>query len=813
MSVLYKFLNTFLLVAAGLLPGIASGNTQLANNENGSYSTDKLQLTEAESQWLSSHSEIRIGTMNSWPPMDFVDNEGKPEGIGAHFIAALNKRLQNKLKIFPGPWEEIYADVQEHRLDAIMGITPRADREAYFNFTRPYATIPHAIFARKGAGSLNKLSDLVNKRVGLERNFFIVKLLQKEYPGIEIALYDSTSDVLDALSKGEVDAYIGNRAVAMYIIDTELISNIKQYGKITETSSVNAIGVRKDRPILRDILQKALDSMSQQEVREILRDSVKLEHPDYKLVLNEQEKKWLQEHPVIRTASDPDWAPIEYFDKSGKPQGISSDYFKKLEQLLGIKFERIKNKNWQQLVKAFKKSEVDIFSSINSTPERARYIDFTDSYTHFPIAIFGGPMTPYIGDLKSLDKLKGMKVGVVKNYVYEEIVKDHYPDIPLVSANNVKQALEMLSRGETDVYIGNILVTGYYIGQLGYSRLKVVGKTPFEYAQSIGVRKDWPVFRSILNKALKSIPEADKAAIYNRWISVRYEYEFDYALLWKVLLIVFVIFIAFAFWNHKLKLLNNQLVVARNEEERARILVEEANTQLKSMDKLKSMFIASMSHELRTPLNSIIGFSGLLLQGVSGELNDKQKDSMQRINRAGNHLLSLISDIIDISKIEAGRVDSFPEKVLLKELIDEAIESVRPLADAKNMQIIVEADTFPEITADRKRLLQCLLNYLSNAIKYSERGVVTVAVVLKPETVEISVSDTGIGISEEDMPRLFEAFERMDSHLRVQAGGTGLGLYLTKKIVEEILHGKVSVKSQLNKGSCFSLEIPLHVQV
>jgi len=204
----------------------------------------------------------------------------------------------------------------------------------------------------------------------------------------------------------------------------------------------------------------------------------------------------------------------------------------------------------------------------------------------------------------------------------------------------------------------------------------------------------------------------------------------------------------------------------------AKEMAEASNAKLRELDKLKSMFIASMSHELRTPLNSIIGFTGLVLEGVEGDINDKQRDDLTRVRKAGRHLLGLITDVIDISKIESGRLEVFPETIILDELLDEAVKTIETDAVRKGIFIGVDAPRDLEIYTDRKRLLQCLLNYLSNAVKYSETGTVRVSVQELDGLIEISVCDTGIGIADDDIPRLFDAFERMDSHLRVKAGGT-----------------------------------------
>jgi protein-histidine pros-kinase len=232
---------------------------------------------------------------------------------------------------------------------------------------------------------------------------------------------------------------------------------------------------------------------------------------------------------------------------------------------------------------------------------------------------------------------------------------------------------------------------------------------------------------------------------------------------------------------------------------------------LREASRMKSEFLATMSHELRTPLNAIIGFSELLVDGRPGPLNARQKEYLEDVLNSGRHLLQLINDVLDLSKVEAGKMELFPETFPLPAAVEEVCSIISPLAKKKNITVRREiAPAIRDVTLDQQRFKQILYNLLSNAVKFTDDGgsVRIVAALLDRSWFRLQVQDTGIGIKPEDLKKLFIEFRQLDASFARRHQGTGLGLALTKKIVE--LHkGSITVESQPNQGSTFTVTLPM----
>jgi signal transduction histidine kinase len=245
-----------------------------------------------------------------------------------------------------------------------------------------------------------------------------------------------------------------------------------------------------------------------------------------------------------------------------------------------------------------------------------------------------------------------------------------------------------------------------------------------------------------------------------------------------------------------------------------------ANEKLKEADRLKNEFVATISHELRTPLNSIIGFTKLILNEIDGPLNELQRTDLTAIYTSSQHLLSLVNDVLDFSKIAAGKMELHKEMLDFREIVVGVMSTTLALVGDKDIELIEEVEeNLPTVYADRVRIRQVILNLMSNAVKFTEEGSITLRVKRITEEVRLdgqrrtmpfilcSVTDTGMGVAEKDIPIVFEEFRQLDGSTARQAEGTGLGLPISKRLVE--MHGgRLWAESKVGVGSTFSFTLP-----
>ena len=257
--------------------------------------------------------------------------------------------------------------------------------------------------------------------------------------------------------------------------------------------------------------------------------------------------------------------------------------------------------------------------------------------------------------------------------------------------------------------------------------------------------------------------------------------------------------------------LEDRIAEATTELEERNRQLEWQSRELERAYRLKSEFLASMSHELRTPINALLGYTSLMRDHIYGSLNERQEESLDRMYGASQHLLELVNDILDLAKIEAGKMPVYVDEVDLKMLLKELAQTIEPMIRRKSIELTMDIGSdLPILQTDRTKVKQILLNLLSNAVKFTHEGEVGVRArsLEEEERVEVEIYDTGIGISPEDLDTIFDDFRQIDQSSTREYGGTGLGLSITRKLLK-LLGGTIRVESEVGDGTCFFVRFPL----
>ncbi len=469
-----------------------------------------------------------------------------------------------------------------------------------------------------------------------------------------------------------------------------------------------------------------------------------------------------------------------------------------------MSFDIARGLTWSQAYESAVEKKLDMLPCVSKTAQRERYFLFSNAYLSFQRVIF---VNQDEKSIQSFSDLYGKAVAVQKDSSHNSFLVD-YPQIRLDLYEAVEDALLAVSNGTEVAFIGNLATSNYLAKTNGITNLRYI-PIDSQAPQSLyfAVRDDWPELVGILNKALNAIDEESRLAISDKWINV--ETNADFSGILRIIgiaggLTLLILLVSF-FWILRLRKEIRMRRQAQSELEKAKREADEANQS-------KSVFLARMSHEIRTPLNGITGMSYLLKKT---SLSLTQRMYVDKITHSSANMLGIINDILDFSKIESGKMELDIASFSLDQTVQDVVNVVSYQIEEREIGFVLTKD--PGVPnwffGDAKRLGQILINLLNNAAKFTSKGEVTLDIRLLAREndryhVSFTVRDTGIGMSEEQVKKLFVPYSQADVSINRRFGGTGLGLSIVKNLTE-LMGGDVQVFSTLGEGSSFIVRLTL----
>ncbi len=525
--------------------------------------------------------------------------------------------------------------------------------------------------------------------------------------------------------------------------------------------------------------------------------------------------------------------PKIFIDETGNPAGIFIDILGHIARQEGWRL-RFAFGTWAEGLDRLGNGKIDLMPDVALTSERENRF----SFHRVPVlSSWSQVYASKNSGIQSILDLEKKQVAVLEGSVQEKTFSGFAGNfglsITLVAFPDQESMFDAVAEGKTDAVITNRFYGLMNAKRFGLEDTTIMFEpsTLFFAAQKqkksnpidpfyTGSNKSPEILLAAIDHHLSNM-KADAGSVYyqslNRWTSEDIRFKLP---AW---LKVFSVILA---GTLMLSLLGSAVLKSQvnaktqelrriNQEMEQRIIdrtaeLAAAMDKAREADRLKSAFLATMSHELRTPLNSIIGFTGILLQELAGPLNPEQRKQMEMVQSSSRHLLALINDVLDISKIEAGQLVLSSDTFDLQTSIQKTVAIVAPQAGKKTIDLMVDLPEKAEtLTTDQRRFEQVILNLLSNAVKFTEQGTVRLACRMENGYIIISISDTGIGIKNDEIAHLFQPFHQLDSGLTRKHEGTGLGLSICRKIVH-LMDGSITVESRFGKGSTFTMRIPQH---
>ena len=760
---------------------------------------------------------VRVGSFED--TFNYVNEKGARKGYGYELLETLSGYAGWQFEYVTCDWSDCFEKLKNGEIDIIGGISYTEDRTQEMLFSdEPMGVEKYYLYADLSRAdiSASDFKTLNGKKIGVlmgtEPEVMLAEWEEKYGLKTEHVNISNNEDVKQKLANHEIDCFV---SLEESFWAERGISTITRVGESGIYYAIN-----KNRPDIKEELDDAMRALDEA-VPFYTADLYKRYFSmDYTPILTGEEKAWLRKHGAIRMGFLASDSGVSTFDPAtGEFTGVITDYIQFAADCLGnqeLEFQLVGYDSKEAELDALKSGEIDMIFHCDQNPNLAEEYHFACTNTTWTSNLMA------VTNKQHFNENNVNRIAVPQNKLsLKKYLAFYYPQWEIVDCDTQEDAARLVKDGQADCFVTGISSENKYSKKYSFYSVPLLNPVKSCFAVNSGNRS----LLSILNKTIKAMPVnmlAGALAMYKSSARKVTLSDFIKDNFFKVMLIssiaVAVVLLTILMLLQKARKAEAAARKAASDTQELNAKLQVAVEKAESANRAKSTFLSNMSHDIRTPMNAIIGFTTLALSNIDD--TDRVKDYLGKTLASSNHLLSLINDVLDMSRIESGKIHLEEVEVNLSDVLHDLKTIVSGQIYAKQLELYMDAMdvTDEDVYCDKTRLNQILLNLLSNAIKFTPAGgTVSVRVRQLAGKVrgcgqyEFRIKDNGIGMSQEFAQKIFEPFERERTSTVSGIQGTGLGMAITKNIVD-MMGGTIEVQTAQGKGTEFTVCVPMRAQ-